>query len=50
MEYLSNAFPAMLILAGFFFTLVVGGFVADKVLPKSKRLEEFIGNLPMNWN
>ena len=40
MEYLANAFPALLI----------GGFVADKALPKSRRIEKFISNLPMNWD
>ena len=45
MEYLANAFPALLIMAGLF-----GGFVADKALPKSRRIEKFISNLPMNWD
>ena len=50
MEYLANAFPALLIMAGLFSVLAVGGFVADKALPKSRRIEKFISNLPMNWD
>ena len=32
MEYLANAFPALLIMAGLFAVLAIGGFVADKAL------------------
>ncbi|EHO33447.1 hypothetical protein HMPREF0995_02582 [Lachnospiraceae bacterium 7_1_58FAA] len=50
MEYLANAFPALLIMVGLFAVLAIGGFVADKALPKSRRIEKFISNLPMNWD
>lgn len=50
MEHLANAFPALLIMAGLFAVLSIGGFVADKAFPKSRCIEKFISNLPMNWD
>lgn len=39
----------LLVLTGFFFMLAVGGVISDKVLPRSRVLNRFIHNLPMNW-
>ena len=39
-----------LIMAGLFAVLAIGGFVADKAFPKSRCIEKFISNLPMNWD
>ena len=46
----ANAFPALLIMAWLFAVLAIGGFVADKAFPKSRCIEKFISNLPMNWD
>ena len=50
MELIAKAFPALLILAGVFCTLAVGCIISDYVLKRSRHLNKFIDNLPMNWD
>lgn len=50
MELIAKAFPALLIIAGIFSTLAVGGIISDYILKRSHRLNKFIDNLPMNWD
>ena len=49
MELIAKAFPALLIVGGFFCVLAIGGIVADYCFPHSKWLNRFIDSLPMNW-
>ena len=49
MEIIFEAVVALFIISCILFLLAVGGFVADHVLCRSKRLDQFFDTLPMSW-
>lgn len=48
MSMLIEAVPALVIVGGFFFTLALGGLVADHIFPRVKLLERFFDTLPLS--